>query len=432
MSTNLPVRLVGGLAGLALAVSACGLGGAEQPARQQQQSSGPVKIVFQTLQLKPTFTDYIEKTVAAFEAANPDIDVEWMDIPFQGAQEKLVADTTAGKLPDVVNLNPSFAQPLEAKGVFTDLESAAPDAKPLYVQGAWDAFKVRGTTGSFGFPWYITSEVTMYNKKLFKKADLDPDKPPATLEALISAAEKIAKVGKGDFYGMHPALENRFHTDLAKLAVPMLDESGTWAFNTPAAIAHVERLTAMYETGVFAKDSLTQDHAKENEAYQAGKIALYPSGPNFLTIVKENAPDIAEATGVGPQITGSDGVANMSVMGLLVPKSSPNQAAAIKFATFMTNGENQLAFSKITTVLPSVSEALKDPYFSTSDGTPEAEARKLSAAAMQNAKNLTPVEYDDRVKKVVVGKVQLAMQGELTAKEALDQAVEEANQITGS
>ncbi|TDD53802.1 sugar ABC transporter substrate-binding protein [Nonomuraea terrae] len=431
MRTTVPVRLAAGLAGLALAVSACGLGGAEQQT-PQQQSTGPAKIVFQTLQLKPTFTDYIEKTVAAFESANKDIDVEWVDIPFQGAQEKLVADAAAGKLPDVVNLNPSFAQPLEAQGVFVDLESAAADAKPLYVPGAWDAFKVRGLTGSFGFPWYLTSEVTMYNKKLFEQAGLDPDKPPATLDELYATAEKIAEKGKGDFYGLHPALENRFHTDLAKLGVPMLDESGSWAFNTPEAVAHVERLAKLYQDGAFAKDSLTQDHAKENEAYQAGKIALYPSGPNFLTIVKENAPDIAAATGVGPQITGPDGVANMSVMGLLVPKSSPNQAAAIKFAKYMTDGANQLAFAKVTTVLPSVSEALKDPYFASSDGTPEGEARKLSAAAMQNAANLTPVEYDDRVKKMVVGKVQLALQGELSAKEALDQAVEEAGQITGS
>ncbi|WP_158088593.1 ABC transporter substrate-binding protein [Thermoactinospora rubra] len=433
MRTIAPLRLAGGLAALALAVSACGLGGVSQPAAPQQTTgNGKSKIVFQTLQLKPTFDEYIEKTIAAFEAHNPAIDVEWVDIPFQGAQEKLVADAAAGKLPDVVNLNPNFAQPLESKDVFVDLESAAADARPLYVPGAWDAFKVPGKPGSFGFPWYLTSEVTMYNKKLFEKAGLDPAKPPATLEELHAAAEKLAKAGKGDFHGMHPALENRFITDLAKLGVPLLDQSGKWAFNTPEAVAHVEKLAAMYKDGVFSKDSLTQDHAKQTEAYQAGKIALFPSGPNFLKLIKENAPEIAEQTGVGPQITGPDGVANMSVMGLLVPKSSPNREAALKLARFITDKDNQLAFSRIVAVLPSVTEALGDPYFTTTDGTPESEARKLSAAALPTAKNLTPVQFDDRVKKAVIGKIQLALQGELSAKEALDQAVEEANEITGS
>ena len=122
----------------------------------------------------------------------------------------------------------------------------------------------------------------------------------------------------------------------------------------------------------------------------------------------------------------------MSVMGLRVPKSSDNQATALKFAEYMTNAENQLEFSKIVTIFPSVREALEDPYFTDdSDGTVESKARRISAEQLENARNLLPVQYDDRVKSAVIGKVQLAMQGELSAQEALDQAVAEANAISG-
>lgn len=273
----------------------------------------------------------------------------------------------------------------------------------------------------------------MYNKDLFTKAGLDPATPPATFEALWADAGKLAKAGNGKFYGLHPALENKFITDLAKLGVPLLNDAGTtWTFNTPEAAAYVDRLTAMYKSGVMPKDSLTQTHAEEIEAYQAGRIALFPSGPNFLKIIKENAPAIAKATGVGPQITGPHGVANMSVMGLLVPKTSKNQATALAFAEFMTNAKNQVAFSKIVTVLPSVTDALKDPYFTdVSDGTTESLSRKISAQQIPKAVNQVPVQFDDRIKAVVIGKIQLAMQGKLTSKDALDQAVKEANVITG-
>lgn len=425
------IRLTTGAA-LALTLTACGLGGGQGDAGG---TDGEVtgEISFATLQLKPTFTDYIEGVIADFEKQHPGVTVKWIDVPFEGAQEKFAADAQAGTLPDVVNLNPNFAQPLERAGVFTPLDDAAADVRDSYVPGAWDAFKVPGEEASYGFPWYLTSEVTMYNKDQFKTAGLDPEQPPATFDDLYAHAEQLSKKGGGDFYGLHPALENKFITDLAKLGVPLMnDEQTEWTFDTPEAVAYVEKLTELYKAGVMPRDSVTQDHAKEIEAYQSGKIALFPSGPNFLELVKENAPDIADVTGVGPQITGPNGVANMSVMGLLVPESSENKATAVEFAKFMTNAENQLAFSKIVTVLPSVTEALEDPYFTDdSDGSTVSQARRISAEQIAQAENLVPVQYDDRVKAAVIGPVQLAMQGKLTAEQAIEKAVEDANAITG-
>jgi len=422
----------------ALALAGCGLGGGGDSTSSPDASSevtGEVtgEISFATLQLKPTFTEYIEGVIADFEEANPGTSVEWIDVPFEGAQEKIAADAAAGTLPDVVNLNPNFAQPLEEQGVFMALDDAGGDVRGNYVEGAWEAFTVPGEEAHYGYPWYLTSEITMYNADLFEQAGLDPEAPPTTLDQLHAQAEQLAAASGGAFYGMHPALENKFITDLAKLGVPLMSEDGSqWTFNTPEAVAHVERLAALYQGGALPPDSLTQGHDKEIEAYQAGQIALFPSGPNFLTLVEENAPAIAEATLVAPQITGEAGVSNMSVMGLLVPQSSDNKATATAFAEYMTNAENQLAFAKIVTILPSTVESLEDPYFTdTSEGTVQAQARAISAEQIAEAKNLTPVQWDDRVKAAVVGQVELALRGDITAQEALDRAVEEANSITG-
>ncbi len=428
--------VVAGLVSAGVALSACGLG--DGSGGTASEAAGPVEgevtgtITFATLQLQPTFTEYIEGVIADFEEEYPGAEVEWVDVPFEGAQEKFVADAAAGTLADVINLNPNFAQPLEAEGAFLNLDEVAPEVEELYIPGAYDAFSVPGQEGHFGFPWYLTSEVTMYNTSLFTQAGLDPDSPPTTFDELYEEARTLTEAGAGSFYGIHPALENRVATDLAKLDVPLLnDEQTEWTFNTPEAVEYVETLTALWEEGVMPPDSITQGHAQEIEAYQAEQIALFPSGPNFLTIVRENAPDVAENTAVAPQITGERGVANMAVMGLLVPRTSENQATALAFAQFMTNAENQLAFSQIVTVLPSVTEALEDPYFTdTSDGTVDSLARSISAEQIATAENLVPVQFDDRVKNALVGRIQLAMQGEITAQEALDRAADEANQIT--
>lgn len=427
------------LAALAIAattlVGSCGLSGSQEAGSGTASDlGGEVKgeITFQTLQLKPTFTEYIEGVIADFEKKYPDAEVKWVDVPFEGAQEKITADARAGSLPDVVNLNPQFAQALEAKGVFVDMDEAAADIEDAYVPGAWDAFTVAGKPGSYGLPWYLTSEITMYSKALFKKAGLDPEQPPSTFEELLAQGEKLSEAGDGDFYGIHPALENRFITDLAKQGVPIIGEDGkTWKFDTPEAAAYLSKLVEAYQSGVYPRDSLTQNHAKETEAYQAGRIGLFPSGPNFLKIIEENAPEIAQNTGVGPQITGDSGVTNMSVMGLLVPRAGDNKATALAFSRFVTNAENQLAFSKIVTVLPSTKKSLKDPYFTQAgDGSAEAQARRISAEQIARAENLVPVQYDQRVTKAVIGEIELALKGEQSPEKALGRAVAAANEIT--
>lgn len=440
MSGRLSRRTLG-LAAVAAAVvglSGCGLGGGTSNSARgggdQLTGSMTGEITFSTLQLKPIFNDYINGVISKFQSAHPGAKVKWVDLPFQGAQDKITTDAQAGTLPDVINLNPQFAYQLEKKGQFIDLAKAAGDVKSQYVPGAWEAFQVPGQDGAFGLPWYLTSEVTMYNKDLFQQAGLDPAKPPTTYAELTADAKKIAAAGKG-FYALHPALENHFMTDLARQGVPLMDPSGEhFAFNTPKAVAWTQTLVDLYKAKAMPPDSITQSHSKEIEAYQAGQIAMFPSGPNFLKIVKQNAPKVAQATGVGPQIVSTGGAPNMAVMGLLIPKSSKNQKLALEFAKYMTNAENQLAFSKIVTILPSQLSALKDPYFTdTSDGTVESQARKISAEQLPKAKQLLPVQYDAKITKIVVGKIQLAMQGQLSAKDALDQAVTEANKaLAGS
>ncbi|GGR99226.1 solute-binding protein [Micromonospora fulviviridis] len=418
----------------ALLLSGCGLSsGDDAGSAGSGKIEGEVKgeITFATLALKPTFDDYINGLIKSFEAKHPGTTVKWVDLPFQGAQEKITNDAQAGTLPDVVNLNPNFAQKLEKQGVFVDMEANAGDVKANFVPGAWDAFKVPGQAGSYGLPWYLTSEITMYNKDLFAKAGLDANTPPKTIDELLTQAKQLSAAGKGQFYGWHPALENSFVPNLAKLGVPLLNDGATkWTFNTPEAVQYVTRVRELYASKAIAPDWLTQDHAKETEAYSAGRVALFPSGPNFLKVVGQNAPAVAKATAVAPQIASADGTTNMSVMGLLVPKKSKNPATALEFAKFVSHAENQLAFAKIVTILPSTAESLKDPYFSQVDtADPTSLARKISAEQIAKARNLTPVQWDDRTKAVVIGKIQLAVQGDLDPKTALDQAVDEANKL---
>ncbi|NED94897.1 sugar ABC transporter substrate-binding protein [Phytoactinopolyspora alkaliphila] len=425
-------------AGLVVVLGACGLSDGESGDPDQAEttpdSGEPAElsgeITFSTLQLSPDFDDYINAVIADFEALHDGVTVNWVDLPFEGATERLLADASAGELPDVMNLNPDLAYPLANEGTFIDLDQAAGDVRESYIPGAWDSFRYPGHEGAYGFPWYLTSELTMYNADLFEEAGLDREAAPESFEELFAAARTVAE--QTGAHGMHLALENRFITDLRKRGVEITDPDATAAtFNTPEAVAHVAELRALYEDGAISADSVTEGHRQEIEAYQGGQIALFPSGPNFLNIIEENAPDIAEATMVGPQITGERGVTGMSVMGLLVPASTDNRDLALEFAAFMTNGENQLDFAREVLIFPSVTAALQDEHFTAREGEDSmvAEAIRITAEQLPQAENLRPVVVDDEVNQAVISNVQGAILGQLTPEEALEAAEAEVNDI---
>ena len=74
-------------------------------------------------------------------------------------------------------------------------------------------------------------------------------------------------------------------------------------------------------------------------------------------------------------------------MNLVIPESTDVEAAAIKFATYVTNDANQLEFAKQANVLPSTVEAMKDSYFSevSAESTPVEVARSVSASQLGDA-----------------------------------------------
>lgn len=432
------------LVALTVALAACGTAGevdepdaepdTEEPTDDPEEDPEPAalsgEITFTTLQLSPTFDDYIEGVVASFEADNPDTTINWVDVPFEGAQERLLADASAGTLADVINLNPDLSFPLAVEGQFVNLDEAASEVRGDYVEGAWDSFRYPGIDGAFGYPWYLSTEVTMYNAALLEEAGLDPDDAPETFEELFEAARNVAE--NTDAFGMHPALENRFVIDLVKLGVDITNEDATEAtFNTPEAVELVEELRSLYEDGAISPDSVVEGHRQEIEAYQAGNIALFPTGPNFLNIIEENAPDIAAETRVAPQITGPAGVTGMSVMGLLVPESTENPDLAHAFAQFMTNGDNQLAFAREVLIFPSIEDALEDPMFTDPDEADAdfAEAISVAAAQLPDAANLRPVVVDEEVNNAIISNVQSAILGDMTPEEALEAATDEVNDI---
>ncbi|MDH6059733.1 sugar ABC transporter substrate-binding protein [Chrysosporum bergii ANA360D] len=398
-------------------------------ANKQQSTSGAATVEFWTMQLQPEFTNYFQSLIKNFETENSGIKVNWVDIPWSAMENKILTAVSANTPPDVVNLNPVFASQLAGRNAWLDLDTKiSPEQRSSYLPNIWKASTLNGK--SFGIPWYLTTRLTIYNMDLLKQAGVN--EPPATYAALADVAEKIKdKTGKYAFFATFvPQDSGEVLESLVQMGVTLVDSGGKAAFNSPQGKAAFQYWVDLYQKGLLPREVLTQGHRHAIDLYQSGQTAFLASGPEFLKTIAKNAPQIAENSAIAPQISGDTGKKNVAVMNVVVPRASKHPDAAVKFALFLTNDQNQLTFAKAANVLPSSIKALGDNYFKNvpdSASTVE-KARIISANQLQQAEILTPTLKDYKLlQKAIYENLQAAMLGQKTVDKALEDAASQWN-----
>ncbi len=406
-------------------LAACGQ--QESPSVGTAGTSGS-KITFWTMQLKPTFDDYMAGLVKDFSKQNPQVAVEWVDVPWADMENKILTSVSAGTAPDVVNLNPQFATKLAEKNALVDMQKTlSKEQQALYFPNIWKSNQLGDKI--FGLPWYVGTNITVYNRKLFEKAGIR--QAPKTYQELATVSEQLkAKTGK---YAFLLTMDGGLVLEsMVQMGMPLLTADGKAAFNDPAGKAAFDYWVNLFKKKVIPREILTEGHRKAVELYQAGELAMLLTGPEFMQAIKLNAPDIAKISDVSTQIVGPNGKKSASAMNVVVPSSSKNLDNAVKFALFLTNAMNQLSFSKVANQLPSAVQAAKDPYFAAQSlsSDVEAKARIISASQLAQAEVLVPpVKNVDKLQKFIYDELQQAMLGEKTTDQAIASAAEQWNAL---
>lgn len=437
MTRSIPTRTAVAtlVAGTLLSASACGLGGGAADVDEAERTgrvSGEIR--FRTLQLKPVFTSYVQGVIDAFEDEHPDVEVTWEDVPGDGYNEKLVADAQAGALPDVVNLSTDSFQLLGDRGMLADVAKLDGALADDYVPGAWEQFKLPGKGDAvYAYPWYVTPEILTYNTELFERSGLDPAAPPTSVEQFFDHAERIAAASGGRYAAFMADPKGRLPGDWQKMGVPILNaERDRFTFDTDRAVAWVERMKDLYAKGAMPRESLLTS-ADINQLYGAGKLVFGPGSPGFVKDIKQNAPQVYANTRVAGAVTGTLGHIGIYAQSLGIRKDTAHLDAAAAFAAWVTNGPNQVEFSRRATIYPSNARGLADPLFSDrGDGTDaETVARAVGAEQLKSAAldANTPVQWTNQVGDAVVREVQRAITGEQDPRTAVRRAQEQANRL---
>lgn len=341
-------------------------------------------VVFWTLQMG-TFADYINPIIDRFEKDNPDIKIKWIDVPYSEGEKRTLASILSNNPPDLVNLTPDFSTILAQKQTLHYIDCNELSA---YNKQIMRTFVNHGKC--YAVPFYATSALTFYNKTLYKQSKLK--NVPATYSELYDEAKQI-KENTGKFSTMPTLTEN-------DTLLKMLNK---YNINTPETLLSKQsaelfnQFKYLYQNDYIPKESVTQTHLEALEKYMSGQLVFIQSGANFLNMVKDNAPKIYKETDVAPQLTGSNGKYDVSIMNLIIPERAKNKEAALKFALYLTNKENQLEFAKLTTILPVNQEALNDQYFKNySDSDVISKARCISAKQLNNLNDPLPASRNQK------------------------------------
>ena len=380
------------------------------------------ELQFWTISLSPFFNDYIGETVLLYEAQHPGVSVTWRDFSGEALGFELLGAIQAGNAPDVVNLNvPTMLEQTE-RGNLSRLDGSFD--KDLYFDGLLQSLSVDGKV--YALPWYVTPAILMVNRGLFETAGLDADTFVSTPDTLFEAAEQIKD--RTGTYGFMPNLvsQNLLYR-FQEAGLPVLSEDGTKAvFNSPAHVAFLQGYIDLFEDDYFPADALLKGYGGAVERYQSGQLGMLLTGAQFLTRIREGAPEVYENTVPLPYPLGAGRTVHAPLMALGVPAASKHQREALDFALFVTGRERELAFSRLVAIFPSNVAAAADPFFITlpPNPTPEERARAVTAGQLEHAHDLTlHVPNASDLFKNFQKNVEEAFFGYKSPQDALDDAV---------
>lgn len=374
---------------------------------QKTSVSTKKEVVVWTLQMG-NFADYMNNIISEYEKTHSDIKIKWIDVPFSEGEKRTLASILSNNAPDLVNLNPDFSAILAQKGA---LEFIPEEELSEFNKDVVEALKYNGKL--FAIPWYATSAVTIYNKALFQKSGLKT--LPKTYEDLAKISKQVKQ--NLNCYAYFPTITEN------DTMLKILNKYGVSSSETISSVES-QRVFGMYKSlyqqKLIPAESITQTHQEALEKYMSENVIFFQGGANFLSMIKDNAPNVYKNTDIAPQIVGKLGQNDFSLMNFVIPTKAKNKKEALEFCLFLTNKQNQLELAKRTNVISTNKSALQDKFYN-SDEDVMARARKYSAKQLQHIQPMLKQQDGQKdINLLVNTTVQTVLLDKMAIKEALE------------
>ncbi|MEC0231916.1 ABC transporter substrate-binding protein [Paenibacillus alba] len=270
------------------ALTACGSNSESAPAGGTSSSepksttngtknAQPVEISFANwISVEDGTKEAYNQMIADFEKRHPNIKVKSIGIPFAQFKDQVLVSSAGGNPPDVSMSNQNFTPAfVGAKVAASAQDVLGANMVTDIVDGSKAGVTFNGKV--MAMPWAPHPSALFWNKTLFKKAGLDPEKPPTTWDEMIQYAKKIAALGKDEkgnpIYGIGETGASDSYTGNMLLRISysyggkFVDDQGN----------------IVYDQGTALKDSLTYMKDVINNKVSPKGAAMAELRPMFAT-----------------------------------------------------------------------------------------------------------------------------------------------------
>jgi len=225
---------------------------------------------------------------ADFQAQNPGVEIEWLDKKGPELPAFYQTQLVAGTAPDIVDLQGMIWVEWAANGALLDLTpylEQEPEVAGLYNQDYLASFVY--DKKNYVVPFYIAKTLLFYNKTMFNEAGVSA--PPASFDELMKASRAMAKGEKTGFLTLN--FDWLYWPLMQMNGIELLEaDMKTPAFNTPEAVAVLERLAEETAAGGINKIAWTGRWVEPNGAFASGNVGMLQAHSAAYYFVKGQGP----------------------------------------------------------------------------------------------------------------------------------------------
>jgi sn-glycerol 3-phosphate transport system substrate-binding protein len=289
------------------------------------------------------------------------------------------------------------------------------------------------------FPFNSSTTVFYYNKDMFAKAGLDPEKGPVTWQEMVTAAAKLKANGERCAYttGWQSWVQlesfSAWHnTEFASKNNGFGGLDARLKFNSPLHVKHIENMANWAKQGYFTYAG----RKNEPEAkFYSGECAMLTSSSAAYANIAKNAkfkfavsalPYYADTKGA-PQNTIIGGASLWAMNG----KKPDEYKGVAKFFKFLSQPELQAKWHQETGYLPITKAAYeltkKAGFYEKNPGT-DVSVQQMIVKTTDKSRGIRLGNFV-QIRGVIDEELENVWTGKKTAKEALDNAVKRGDEL---
>ncbi|HEX3861406.1 MAG TPA: sn-glycerol-3-phosphate ABC transporter substrate-binding protein UgpB [Stellaceae bacterium] len=356
-----------------------------------------------------------------------------------------IAAYRAGNAPSIVQVfEVGTATMMGAKGAIKPVYQLMADAGEKFDPAAY----LPAITGYYStpdgrmlsFPFNSSTPVVYWNKDAFKKAGLDPEKPPKTWPETFDAAKKLRAAGFPCGFTSSWVSWIQIENFSAWHNLPLATEANglggpdaVMNFNNPTVIRHIGNLVEAQKDKSFDYSGRTTE---PDQRFISGDCGMIQNSSGYYGAVKAGAKFPFGVTQL-PYYPDVPGAPQNSIIGgaslwVMAGKKPEEYKGIAKFFTYLSSTEVQEKWHEATGYLPitkAAYEATKaSGFYEKNPGTEVAIVQMTAKPPTENSRGLRFGNLV-QIRDVIAEDLEAAFSGKSTAKAAVDDAVSRGNAI---